>query len=58
MGPGRLPYHHRRVLGYCRELGVELQAYVMNTTGNLFQSTEGFRQDPVVYRRIQNDTRG
>jgi monoamine oxidase len=58
LGPGRLPYHHRRVLGYCRELGVELQPYVMNTTGNLFQSTEGFRQDPVVYRRIQNDTRG
>ncbi len=58
LGPGRLPYHHRRVLGYCQELGVELEPYVMNTTGNLFQSSAGFEGQPVVYRRIQNDARG
>lgn len=58
LGPGRLPYHHRRVLGYCQELGVELQPYIMNTTGNLFQSTEGFAGQPQVYRQLQNDTRG
>lgn len=58
LGPGRLPYHHRRVLGYCQELNVELEPYVMNTTGNLFQTTAAFGQQPVVYRRVQNDTRG
>ncbi len=58
LGPGRLPYHHRRVLGYCQQLNVALQPYIMNTTGNLFQSTDGFGGDAVVYRRIQNDTRG
>jgi monoamine oxidase len=58
LGPGRLPYHHRRVLGYCQELNVELEPYVMNTTGNLFQTTAAFAQQPVVYRRVQNDTRG
>ncbi len=58
LGPGRLPYHHRRVLGYCQELNVELEPYIMNTTGNLFQSSNGFDGDPVVYRRLQNDTRG
>ena len=57
LGPGRLPYHHRRVLGYCQELNVVLQPYIMNTTGNLFQSSKSFEQQPVVYRRIQNDAR-
>jgi len=57
LGPGRLPYHHRRVLGYCQELQVELEPYIMNTTGNLFQSTKDF-EEPKVYRAIQNDTRG
>jgi len=58
LGPGRLPYHHRRVLNYCQELNVALQPYIMNTTGNLFQTTDGLGQDPVVYRRLQNDSRG
>lgn len=58
LGPGRLPYHHRRVLGYCQELNVELEPYVMNTTGNLFQTSAAFDQQPLVYRRVQNDTRG
>ncbi len=58
LGPGRLPYHHRRVLGYCQQLNVALQPYIMNTTGNLFQSTAGFDGKPVVYRRVQNDARG
>ena len=58
LGPGRLPYHHRRVLHYCKELGVELQPYIMNTTGNLFQTDKAFDGQPIVYREIQNDTRG
>lgn len=58
LGPGRLPYHHRRVLGYCQALNVALQPYIMNTTGNLFQSSASFGQQPAVYRRLQNDTRG
>ncbi len=58
LGPGRLPYHHRRVLRYCKELGVQLEPYIMNTTGNLFQTEKAFDGKPVVYREIQNDTRG
>lgn len=58
LGPGRLPYHHRRVLSYCQELGVELEPYIMNTTGNLFQTTKGFVGQPQVYRELQNDARG
>jgi len=58
LGPGRLPYHHRRVLGYCQELGVALQPYIMNTTGNLFQTDAAFDGQPKSYRQVQNDTRG
>jgi monoamine oxidase len=58
MGPGRLPYHHRRVLHYCQELGVRLEVYVMETTANLYQSDRAFDGKPQVNRRIANDTRG
>jgi monoamine oxidase len=70
LGPGRLPYHHRRVLGYCQELNVALEPYLMNTTGNLFQSDKKIKckddtqekENPFkkaeIYRQLQNDTRG
>jgi monoamine oxidase len=58
LGPGRLPYHHRRVLHYCRELGVPLEVYVMTTEANLFQTGEAFRGNALLRRRILNDTRG
>ncbi|MEM9729318.1 MAG: FAD-dependent oxidoreductase [Myxococcota bacterium] len=60
MGPARIPYHHRRVLGYCRSLGVELEPYLMSTTANLYQDqvSGGFGGVPIQFGRIQNDTRG
>lgn len=58
MGPGRLPYHHRRVLHYCRELGVALEIYVMETTADLFQTQAAFGGAPQLNRRVANDTRG
>jgi monoamine oxidase len=58
MGPGRLPYHHRRVLRYCHDLDVALEVYVMETTANLFQTEQAFGAQAMVNRRIANDTRG
>jgi len=58
MGPGRLPYHHRRVLKYCELLGVRLEIYVMATTANLFQTTLAFDGQPQARRRISDDTQG
>jgi monoamine oxidase len=58
LGPGRLPYHHRRALHYCVELGVPLQVYVMETTANRFQTPEAFGGEHQVNRRVANDTRG
>ncbi len=58
LGPGRLPYHHRRVLHYCQELGVALEIYVMETMANLFQSDKAFGGKAQVRRRIAYDTQG
>jgi monoamine oxidase len=58
MGPGRLPHHHRRALHYCRELGVALEVYVMETAANLYQtdSTFGGKAKPNLH--ITHDTCG
>jgi monoamine oxidase len=58
MGPGRLPYHHRRVLHYCQELDVALEVYVMETMANVFQSDKAFGGKPQIKRQIANDTQG
>ena len=58
LGPGRLPYHHRRVLHYCQELNVALEIYVMETMANLFQSDKHFGGKPKIRRQIANDVQG
>jgi monoamine oxidase len=58
LGPGRLPHHHRRVLRYCRELGVALEPYLAETTANLVQTPTGFDGAPRTFRQVANDTRG
>jgi len=57
-GPGRLPYHHTVALGYCRELKVAVEPYVMNTRANLYQNPDGFNGEVRPHRRVLNDTRG
>ncbi|MCB1041898.1 MAG: FAD-dependent oxidoreductase [Acidobacteria bacterium] len=58
LGPGRLPFHHRRILGYCKELQVALEPYIMNASGNLFQSDDSFGGRAKPYRVLQHDSRG
>ena len=58
LGPGRLPYHHRRVLHYCKEFGVALEVYVMQTMANLFQSDKAWGGSAQIRRRIASDTQG
>ncbi|HEY2963388.1 MAG TPA: FAD-dependent oxidoreductase [Pyrinomonadaceae bacterium] len=58
LGPGRLPYHHRRVLHYCEELGVKLEVYIMQTMANVFQTDKAFGGKAQVRRHIYNDTQG
>lgn len=58
MGPGRLPYHHRRVLHYCHILGVPLEVYNMTTTANLWERGDAFAGKAVVRRQLQTDAQG
>ena len=58
MGPGRLPYHHRRVLHYCDRLGVALEPYVMETSANLYQTDGAFGGAAQPNRHITHDTQG
>lgn len=58
LGPGRIPYHHRRMLTFCQQLQVALEPYVMETTANRVQTSTGFNGEPRPNRRIANDTRG
>ncbi|MCG8291320.1 flavin monoamine oxidase family protein [Pseudomonas entomophila] len=55
-GPGRLPSHHQLMLGYCRELGVELEVLV-NTSRNALVRPD-LDQPPMQIRQAVNDSRG
>lgn len=55
LGPGRLPFHHRRILHYCQELGVKLEVYIMSATANLFQSDAAFDGKPMPRFRLTTD---
>ncbi|HYU34926.1 MAG TPA: FAD-dependent oxidoreductase [Thermoanaerobaculia bacterium] len=57
-GPGRIPYHHTTVIDVCKELGVPLEVYIMETRANLFQTDQAFGGKAEINRRIANDTRG
>jgi monoamine oxidase len=55
LGPGRIPYHHRRMLHYCSELDVPLEIYIIQTTANLFHIKDAFGGQPLVRRRVHDD---
>ncbi|AKA23998.1 flavin monoamine oxidase family protein [Pseudomonas chlororaphis] len=55
-GPARIPSHHQTLLGYCRELGVELQVLV-NSSRNALALPDA-RQPAFQLRQAVNDTRG
>lgn len=58
-GPGRIPSSHKRLLDYLRRFGVPVEVYVMNSGANLTQMSDGPNGDePVVYRRLEHNTRG
>ena len=58
MGPARLPYHHRAILGYCKEFGVDLEVFTNDNRGAFFHNQERFGGSPVVSRRVMTDMRG
>ena len=57
-GPARLPSHHQVVLGYCRELGVELETETNTSRGALLLNPAVNGGKPIQLRQAVNDTRG
>src|SRR5271170_5162724 len=57
-GPARLPSIHRTMLGYCNDLGVELEVEVNSSRRTLLQNDNFFGGKPIRQGQAINDTRG
>ena len=58
MGPARIPYHHKTVLGYCRKLDVELEVFTNDNRAAYIHGPNSFGGVPVEARRLYTDQRG
>jgi monoamine oxidase len=58
VGPARLPSIHKAILGYCKKLGVQLEVEVNVTTSEYLQNDNASNKAPMLFRRVDNDTRG
>jgi len=57
-GPARISQHHSNLLGYCRELGVPLQALVNDNRGAYIHNSAAFDGQPVRAREVIAAVRG
>ena len=57
-GPARLPSVHKTMLGYCDELGVELEVEVNSSRRALLQNDTVFGGKPIRQGQAINDARG
>ncbi len=57
-GPARIPGHHRHLLEYCKELGVELSPFINDNRNAWVQDDAMFGGKPVRAREYLNDSRG
>ena len=58
LGPARIPYHHRTVLGYCKAFGIDLEVFTNDNRAALFHDRARFGGRPVAARRVLTDMRG
>src|ERR1700750_1203032 len=57
-GPGRIPYHHRGVLDYCKRLNVPLEPFIQLNHNALLHTSNGFGGKPQRIRDIKSDFQG
>ena len=58
LGPARIPHHHRALLRYCKEFGVELEVFTNDNRAALLHNRDSFGGKPVAARQVIADTRG
>jgi monoamine oxidase len=57
-GPARIPGHHTALLGYCRELGIELAPFINENRNAWVQDDSTNGGKPLRNREYATDTRG
>jgi monoamine oxidase len=57
-GPARIPGHHSGLLGYCRELGVQLSAFINDNRNAWVQDDALYGGKRIRSREYLNDSRG
>jgi len=57
-GPWRIPYHHRTVLHYCKQFGVELEPFVQLNNNAFIHRQKAFGGKPQRHRELVVDYNG
>jgi monoamine oxidase len=57
-GAGRIPFHHRTVLNYCKQFGVNLESYIFASRANLVRSKSFNDGNPVTIQQFKHNLRG
>jgi monoamine oxidase len=57
-GPARIPHHHKAILGYCKDFGVDLEVIVNDNRATFLHSDDAFEGKPVTNRQVMHDSRG
>jgi monoamine oxidase len=57
-GPARIPGHHKALLGYCKELDVELEPFINDNRNAWVQDDAMLGGKPVRAREFMTDSRG
>jgi monoamine oxidase len=58
VGPWRIPYHHRGVLHYCKQLGVALEPFIQVNYNAYMHAENAFAGKPQRFRQFQSDFHG
>ncbi|QHC35310.1 flavin monoamine oxidase family protein [Komagataeibacter xylinus] len=54
-GPWRIPHHHRAILHYCKQFGVQLEPFIQFNNNAYVHSTNAFGGKPQRYRDAASD---
>jgi monoamine oxidase len=57
-GPWRLPYHHRGMLSYCKQLGVKLEPFTQVNYNAYLHRSKAFGGKPQRFRSVKADYHG
>ena len=57
-GPWRIPHHHRTLLHYCKQFGVELEPFIQMNHNAFIHRTDAFGGKPQRYKELAVDFKG